>query len=116
MDLFEYKGKFDHQFWLAYMFCCGVGVHKPQDQGKPLIVAKQKFLCIEEALKCTPNPAEEGVFCAGVGTFLCCWEQCQLPPAENNPGFACANKVSKKVSSSASPMSYGKGGAQMEMS
>jgi hypothetical protein len=70
-------------------------------------------------VKCVP-PVEEGVMCATLGACLCCWDQCQFPPAPNNPKIACCGwKMNKEAGGSAGsnvkPMSYGKP-SQAEMS
>jgi hypothetical protein len=74
-----------------------------------------KFLCIKQGMKCV-QPVENGTFCASVGTGLCYWDQCQCPPAENNPKFGCCGwKMNKGSGGKGSPMSYGKP-SQIEMS
>jgi len=109
--LFEYELKWDHNFWLYYLLCAGVGVHAPCANSRPGIGMLEKFLCIKEAVKCG-EPVTNGIFCSGVGTSLCFWEQCQFPPATGSPTFMCCGIGGKK---GVSMMGYGKPG-QIEMS
>jgi hypothetical protein len=113
-ELFDFKPAFGDQFWLVYMFCCGTALTAPGANGRPLIGSLQKVICVEQATRMVP-PVEDGVVCGGIGTVLCCWDQCQLPPADNNPGCKCFGKLGKAQSGSVKPMSYGKPG-QVEMS
>jgi len=111
--LFDFTFGFDNQFWLYYFLCAGVSVHGLQKDGRPLLGFMSKRLCIKEAGRCTA-PIQEGVFCSGVGTFLCCWNQAQFPPAPDNPKIACCGWKMNKGNSSvkAAPFSYGKPGQQ----
>jgi hypothetical protein len=115
--LFEFTPGFDDQFWLYYIFCGGISVHGFQKGGRPLFGTMRKQLCIKEAVQCV-SPVQEGVFCSGLGTCLCFWNQMQIPPAEGNPCIACCGWKKNKgeePSTKPSPMSYGKPG-QEEMS
>lgn len=105
--------------WCCYMVACGVACHGlgtwTSGKERPLYAIKSKLLCIEEAVSLVP-PLEEGVLCGGVGTMLCCWEQCQLPPLEGNPVIKCCGFPKKgDTNANAKPMAYGKPG-QVEMS
>jgi len=118
-ELFEFKGAWEQQFWIYYILCLGCSVHAPSANDRPICGAVSKFFCIKEGMKCVP-PVENGTFCASVGTGLCYWDQCQFPPAENNPKCGCCGwKMNKTAGKSnggkAAPMSYGKPG-QIEMS
>lgn len=114
--LFDYEFNFDNQFWVYYFLCAGWSVHGLRKDGRPLLGFMSKRLCIKEAGQCT-QPIIEGVLCSGVGTFLCCWNQAQLPPAGNNPKIACFNiRMNKECKPSTgvkpAPFSYGKPGQQ----
>jgi len=114
-ELFDFSTNFkDTGFWVVYVFCCGSALHAPGANGRPFFGLKQKVICIEEAVKMVA-PVEDGVLCSGVSTVLCCWDQCAMPPAENNPTIKCLGFPKKGSSASAAPMSYGKPG-QVEMS
>jgi hypothetical protein len=53
-------------------------------------------LCIKQQTKCV-SPIQDGIFCSGLGTQLCCWSQMQLPPAEGNPMIAlCSWRLKNK--------------------
>jgi hypothetical protein len=113
--LFEFEPKFKDQFWLYYFLCAGVGLNglgsctaSGKDQ-RPLFAMMKKELCIKQAAALT-GPCQEGVLCSGLGTSLCFWEQFQLPPAPNNPKFACCGwKLSKHPSEDKKgPLQYGK--------
>jgi len=108
--LFDFTPAFQDQFWLYYFLCGGVAVHGIGKNGRPCLGAVQKELCVKQATKCV-GPIQEGVLCSGVGTCLCCWEQMQFPPAENNPKIACCGWKMNKYNPSGTPgkpMSYGK--------
>merc|ERR1711920_627948 len=47
-------------------------------------------------------PITEGIFCSKTGTFLCCWNECQLPPHPGNPKLACCGKKMNSDHSAAS--------------
>jgi hypothetical protein len=112
-QLFDTTYEWGQQFWLYYFLCMGSSVHVPGADGRPLFAFVEKELCIKEACQCV-GFVEEGAFCASVGTNLCFWDQCQCPPATNNPKFACCgmmclNKGAGGNSGEArSPMAYGK--------
>jgi hypothetical protein len=112
--LFEFKPSWTDQFWLYYFLCGGVAVHGFSNKDRPIFGSMRKQLCIKEAVQCVA-PVQEGTYCSGLGTGLCFWNQCQLPPAENNPKFACCGwKMNKGVAPSGkpAPLSYGKPGQQ----
>lgn len=115
-ELFDYKPNWKQAgFPVIYVVCCGSFLHAPGANGAPLLGAKSKFLCIQEAMKLV-SPVEDGIFCASASTFLCCWDQCELPPNKGNPGFKCVGKPDGgKSNANVSPMGYGKPG-QAEMS
>jgi len=113
--LFDFTPKFTDQFWLYYFLCGGVSVHGMQKDGRPIIGSMRKQLCIKEAMQCVA-PVQDGIFCSGVGTGLCFWNQMQFPPAPNNPKFACCgwkmNKGAAPTGGKPAPFSYGKPGQQ----
>jgi hypothetical protein len=115
--LFSHQFGFDQQFWLYYFLCAGVSVHKPQANDRPILGFQVKQLCIKEEGKCTA-PIQDGVLCSGVGTFACCWNQMQFPPAEKAPKIACCgwklNKGDTADGEKVAPFSYGKP-TQVEM-
>ena len=109
--LFDYTAEFKDTFWCYYLCCAGYGFSGLSANGRPLYASVQKQLCVKQAMKLAA-PIQEGVFCSGVETQLCCWTQCQFPPAPGNPGFKCCGFPKK--GSAAKPMGYGKPG-QVEM-
>lgn len=117
-QLFEFTGSFDKQFWIYYFLCMGYACQAPGSDGKPMLAAVYKELCLKGGMKCVP-PVEEGVLCAQLVTEFCFWGQCQFPPAANNPKFACCGwKLNKEAGGGGgkpAPMAYGKP-AQAEMS
>jgi hypothetical protein len=86
-----YKGDdlFKKPFWVYYLFCLGCGVHKPLN-GMPLVGSQFKELCCAGSTQ-LESPKTNGVFCTTLGTFLCCWDECQMPPAADNPKLACCS-------------------------
>merc|ERR1712004_464722 len=112
LKLFDTSLKFSETFWLYYFLCGGVGFSIPGANDRPLLGMMSKELCIKQAVKLAV-PVQDGVFCSGVGTQLCFWSQCELPPASGNPFFKCCNAPGGK---GVGPMNYGKKPAQVEMS
>jgi len=116
-NLFEWNPAFGDQFWINYFLCGGCAVNGIMSGGRPIFGNMDKKLCVKQAMQCVA-PVQEGVLCSGLGSCLCCWEQMQFPPAENNPKIACCGWKMNKYSPSGnkpSPMKYGKPG-QIEMS
>jgi len=112
-SLFEWTAEWDKQFWLYYFLCAGVACNGIQADGRPIFGQLSKQLCVKQAIKCT-SPVQDGTYCSGLGTQLCCWAQCQFPPAENNPKIACCGwKMNKGVAAAGKVgvMSYGNGAA-----
>ena len=97
---------FDKPFWLLYCFCEGCGVHKPLDGTLPLIASQFKEFCCAGSTV-LENPVVDGVVCSQLGNFLCCWQECQMPPAEGNPKFACCTWKLNKDHSAASTKAPG---------
>jgi len=93
----KYKDIFDDTFWVNYCFCTGCGVSGLRGAGRPLFGRSFKQLCIRGYEKCVP-PIEDGIWCSSVGTELCLWSQCELPPAPNNPLIACCGWRKNKPS------------------
>jgi len=108
-SLFDYSPTFDKTFWIYYLLCLGCGVEglgkcSPAGGERPLYGVEAKMLCIKNGSRLVP-PVEEGVFCSSLGSFLCCWSQCELPPASGNPGFDCLGLLGKAKGKG--PMKYG---------
>jgi len=101
--LFDYNATFDQTFWLYYLLCLGCGVSSPGADKRPLFAEQEKQLCISKGVKLS-KPFEDGVLCSGLGTFLCFWEQLEIPPAASNPVFQCFGFPKGK--SSGKPCSY----------
>jgi len=85
---------FKETFWLYYCFCLGSGVSMPGKGGRPLIVARTKLLFVREKVDCV-EVMQDGILCASVGTTLCVWSECSLPPAEGNPKIQCCGMPKK---------------------
>merc|ERR1711974_254997 len=82
----------DDTFWIYYLFCMGCGVNKMKG---PLLQAQFKEFCCHGASGCE-GISVSGVFCSQLSTFLCIWQECQLPPAPGNPCCAiCTWKKNK---------------------
>lgn len=113
--LIGYEFAFDQTFWVYYLFCGGWGFNGCQANGRPILGASLKQLCIKEEQRCTA-PIQGGVLCSGIGTQLCCWKQMQFPKTEKAPWAACCGMVlaGPKQEKKASPMGYGKP-TQVEM-
>ncbi|CAJ1399830.1 unnamed protein product [Effrenium voratum] len=101
--LFDWSTDFGDTFWLCYIFCAGLGVSAVRAKGRPLCGAQGKELCIKGGVRST-TPLEGGKICSALGTGLCFWEQCALPPAEGAPRFVCCNLLNPKTG--AEPFSY----------
>jgi len=108
-QLFEWTAGFENQWWLFYIIFGGYGFNGLEANGRPLYAIMNKELCIKSAAKLY-KPLEGGVWCSGVGTALCCWEQLQFPPADGNPFFKCCGFPKNKgmMANNPSPMAYGK--------
>lgn len=88
------KEKLFGQCWLVYCFCGGASVHKPGATGQ-FIAASFKQLCCGGS-QILEAPVSNGVFCTNSSTFLCCWQECQMPPHPGNPKVAiCTWKLNK---------------------
>lgn len=74
-------------FWCYYCFFTGCAVHAPGKTGQ-LVASQFKSLCCAGST-ILEMPAVDGVWCSDLSTFLCCWKECQLPPAAGNPKVAC---------------------------
>jgi len=94
--LFEKSKIMDDTFWINYCICSGCGINK-MDQG--LFAAQFKQLCCRGYTNIEP-PVVEGVFCSSVGTELCIWSECQMPPHKPNPTIAlCTWRLNKDQAS-----------------
>jgi hypothetical protein len=101
--LFDYTAGFGQTFWLYYLVCLGCGVSSPQADSRPCFAQQEKQLCISKGVKLY-QPMQDGVLCSGLGTFLCIWDQLEIPPASGNPG--CQICGFPKGKSSGTPFSY----------
>ena len=89
---FEQSKIMNDTFWIQYFLCNGVGINK-MDQG--LFTSEFKELCCRGYTNIEP-PVIDGVLCGQVGTECCIWDECQLPPAANNPKIAiCTWRMNK---------------------
>jgi len=84
------KDKFFDKWWLLYCFACGDAVHAPF-KGAPLIGSQFKQFCCAGSTQ-LESPITEGVLCSTLGNFLCCFEECRMPPAPGGPKCACCTK------------------------
>merc|ERR1711862_539352 len=73
--LFDKEYKLDDGFWLCYVFCGGAMLHMPMDKGKSPCALQEKCLCIQEEAQFSAFEP----LCSSLGTFLCYWDQCELP-------------------------------------
>jgi hypothetical protein len=117
-NLFDFSPGFKDQFWLYYFLCGGVAVNGIQANGRPILGMMGKKLCIKEATQCVA-PIQEGIWCSGLGTCLCFWDQMQFPPVGDNPKIGCCGwRMNKGKGGSEAgkqkPFAYGKP-AQVEM-
>lgn len=108
-QLFEWTAGFEDQWWCYYCFCAGVGLHGLMANDRPIYGEMVKELCIRQSRRLY-QPCDQGVWCSGMSTFLCCWEHVQYPPAPGNPGFKCCGFPKDKgmMTNHPSPMKYGK--------
>merc|ERR1711871_745512 len=99
--MFDYQAIFDGTWWYIYFLCCGYGINGLQAGGRPFVGAYEKFLIVEGSMALEQNewPGSgngmkglkaglcEGteVCMSGVETFLCCYQQVRLPPAQGAP-------------------------------
>lgn len=99
-DLFQLDKVIDNSFWCVYCICCGKGINNPGATG-PMIGSQFKQLCAG-GMTVFESPVTDGIFCSQLGTELCCWSECQMPPAEGNPKIALCNKKMNSDHSKAS--------------
>jgi len=85
--VYKSKDKFFDKFWCIYCFACGDALHAPLGGGMPLIGSQFKEFCCSGATQ-LEGPISDGVFCSTLGNFLCCYEECRMPPAPGNPKCA----------------------------
>mmetsp|Transcript_37381 Transcript_37381/g.81400 ORF Transcript_37381/g.81400 Transcript_37381/m.81400 type:complete len:207 (-) Transcript_37381:380-1000(-) len=92
--LFDQSKIMDETFWLYYFICSGCGINAKMDNG--LFSAQGKSLCCR-GYENLESPVIDGVFCSQVGTTLCFWQECQIPPAKPNPTIAiCTWRLNKE--------------------
>lgn len=84
-NLFDQSKIMDETFWVYYCLCSGCGVGG-MDSG--IFSAQGKSLCCRGFSNLEPVKVDN-VFCSQVGTTLCLWSECQIPPAKPNPEIAC---------------------------
>jgi len=86
-EVFNSETFFDKPFWCVYCFCTGYAVHMPNATGKFIASQFKEFCCAGSTV--LESPITDGIFFSMLGTFLCCWQECQMPPALGNPKVAC---------------------------
>lgn len=92
-SMFDQGKIMDDTFWIMYFLCEGCGINK-MDQG--LYSAEFKELCCRGSTN-IEAPVIDGVLCSSVGTELCIWSECQMPPAPGNPKIAlCTWRLNKE--------------------
>jgi hypothetical protein len=92
-NLFEQSKIMDETFWLYYFLCSGCGINAKMDNG--IFSAQGKSLCCR-GYSNLESPSIDGVWCSQVGTTLCFWSECQMPPAKPNPTIAiCTWRLNK---------------------
>jgi len=112
--IFKAEYGFDDQFWIYYLLCAGVSLHKPRVNNRPLFGLVQKQLCIKRQAQLVQPVGSDKNLCSGLGTQFCFWSHCQFPPgsdAEAYPQFTCFNKCrtkNKDKGQDAKPLAYGK--------
>mmetsp|Transcript_3771 Transcript_3771/g.5190 ORF Transcript_3771/g.5190 Transcript_3771/m.5190 type:complete len:217 (-) Transcript_3771:379-1029(-) len=90
--IFEKSKIMDDTFWIHYCLCSGCGINK-MDQG--LFTNQFKELCCRGYTN-VEAPIVDGVLCSSVGTELCIWSECQMPPTKPNPTIAlCTWRLNK---------------------
>jgi len=93
-EIFDIDKIMDTPFWCIYCFCGGQGLNAPKAAG-PCLAAQFKEFCCQGATICE-EPVSDGVCCSQLGTCLCCWNECSMPPAAGNPKCAiCTWKLNK---------------------
>merc|ERR1712151_645656 len=102
--LFKISDVMNDTFWIYYAFCVGCGINKMKG---PCIASQFKELCCQGSTQMVA-PIEDGVLCSSLGTELCIWSECQMPPAPGNPVVACCtvykmNKTDAVAASSQKP-------------
>lgn len=112
--------KHDDMKWLVWAVCCGCSVHKPcaGENKIPFVGAQAKQFCCASTTQLEAISVDMGgqdVFCSTLGNTLCCWEECQLPPATGNPKCSICNWRMIKGSEGASTTVVG-AVQQMDMS
>jgi len=86
----DYAAIMSNTKWLMYAFCGGCGLSGIGGD-RPLYGMVVKELCIRESVEIDLKKVTEtdGTMCAVAATELCFWSQCQFPPKEDQPLFAC---------------------------
>ena len=80
----------DDTWFLAYVFCCGIGFGPILDE--PKIAADSKMLCVHGIANTTDLVNEDG-FCGTLQVMCCVTQQFQLPPLPGAPKCICFNTV-----------------------
>lgn len=106
-ELFQIGPFFDDAFWCYYCFCCGRAVHAPKANSKKLYAQQQKFLCCAGA-SLLESPSVEGIWCSKTSKFLCCVDECAIPPAASNPKCGICTWTLNKDFSKASDVAPGR--------
>jgi len=107
--IFEYDKIFGGTWWLIYCVCCGEGMSGLQAGGRPMMGAVEKCCIARASMQIEENNwpgknagmkgccmgtcvEDEDVCVGGFGKGLCCFSQCQMPPAPDAPLIAVCNK------------------------
>lgn len=94
-EIYEMEDVMQKPCWLMYCFFFGTGCNMPSNAPGNCCAAQSKFLCCAQAQLCE-DAVVDSVCCSQLGTFLCLWNECSLPPAKGNPFIAiCGWKKNK---------------------
>merc|ERR1712012_829409 len=99
-EIYKMEEVMEKPFWLVYCCCAGQGVSMPNNAPGNCCAAQTKFLCCAQAQVCE-DAIVDGIWCSQLGTFLCIWSECSLPPADGNPFLALCNQKYNKDHSKA---------------
>merc|ERR1719356_9992 len=108
-DTLDYGTVFNHTWWYIYCLCCGYGLHGLSAGGRPMYAMVEKCILCRCTLGLKENEwpgsgkgmqgwkegtciETDDVCCTGFGKELCCFGQCQMPPAPKAPLIAICNQ------------------------
>merc|ERR1719373_929984 len=107
--IFEYDKIFGGTWWTIYCVCCGYGMSGLQAGGRPIFGMVEKCCIARASIQmeenewpgagkgmagCCEGTCIEGddICVGGFGKTLCCYQQCQMPPAPTAPLIAICGK------------------------